>query len=199
MPKLTRTFVALPIPDVVVRQLAHLQRNLARRSPEIRWVESTGFHATLNFLGDVVDVDLNQVCKTVGEVVKEFERFEVTASGIGAFPNPVRPRVVWAGLTDEGNVLTQLHEAIAQALGKIGFRCEESRFHPHVTLGRSRNDRRSPPTDLTPLVEQFREWTGGTFQAREIIVYASELGPKGPTYTSLSQAFLRKRMSGSNP
>lgn len=190
MPKSTRTFIALPVPDPVGRKLAGLQEKLARQIPGVRWVDPAGFHVTLNFLGNVVDTDLHLVCQAVAEVVNAAEVFEASLEGVGAFPDPRRPRVIWAGVKAGGDSLAGLYNALATALAEIGYRSDEPRFHPHVTIGRIKNDGKSP-ADLTAVVASNGAWTGGPFRARELIVYASNLGSDGPVYTPLGRTRLR--------
>ncbi|MBO9370234.1 MAG: RNA 2',3'-cyclic phosphodiesterase, partial [Chloroflexi bacterium] len=49
-----RTFIAIVLPDPILRQLAQVQRQLERQAPpeSIRWVKPEGIHLTLKFLGD---------------------------------------------------------------------------------------------------------------------------------------------------
>ncbi len=147
MRETTRTFVAIPIPDPLGRQLARWQAALAPDVPGCRWVESAGqpFHITLAFLGDVPSRDLNELCLAVAAAVEPSGRFELTVEGLGAFPGPARPRVVWAGITavDPEPLLT-LREAVVRAATESGYRPDDPRFHPHVTLGRIKFDRTPP-------------------------------------------------------
>ena len=52
---------------------------------------------TLAFLGDVAELDLNRVCQAVAAAAAPFPRFDLRLEGVGAFPEPARPRVIWAG------------------------------------------------------------------------------------------------------
>jgi len=197
VPKSTRTFIALPLPEPVGRKLAGLQEKLARQLSGVRWVEPAGFHVTLNFLGNVVDTDLHLVCKAAAEVVCAAEALEANLEGVGAFPDPSRPRVIWAGISTGGEPLTELHHGLARALAALGYRSDEPRFHPHVTIGRIKNVGK-PSTDLTSIVASNRTWSGGSFQARELLVYASNLGSDGPVYSPLGRARLRTAKRDSN-
>jgi RNA 2',3'-cyclic 3'-phosphodiesterase len=98
MPKTTRTFVAIAIPTPQGEKLTRLQQQLAPQVPAARWSASPPFHLTLAFLGDVADGDLNAVCTAVATACLAFPPFDLRLEGVGAFPNPARPRVIWAGL-----------------------------------------------------------------------------------------------------
>ena len=100
MRETTRTFIAIAIPEPLNRELADLQRTLSSEVAGCRWTSSLPFHATLAFLGDVRNRDLNDLCDSHSpRAPATFEPFEVHLEGLGAFPSASRPRVLWAGLT----------------------------------------------------------------------------------------------------
>ena len=199
MPKTTRTFVAFGIPATLGERLARLQTQLAAQIPEVRWSETRPFHLTLAFLGDVADVDLNPVCKAVSAASGPFAPFTMRIEGVGAFPSPARPRVLWAGLTAAKSTVFELQKAIVQALSAVGYRPEDQRFTPHTTLGRIKSDRRDPLAhDLTSILKPLQSWSGGEFQVNEVITYASTLSKAGPVYAPLARAPLTgKNQTGS--
>jgi 2'-5' RNA ligase len=195
----TRTFIAIPLPDLVGQRLAGWQRELAPEFPGCRWVEPQPFHITLAFLGDVPNRDLNALCLAVAAAAEPFGRFELRVEGLGAFPGPARPRVVWAGITaDELGPLGELRTAVVRAANQAGYRPDDPRFHPHVTLGRIRSDR-GRPCDLTEIVRCEQGRSAGSFPVVEVVTYASTLGPKGATYAPLNRARLKgKKAEGSH-
>ncbi len=190
MPKTTRTFVAIAIPAPLGEKLTRLQRELAPAIPAARWSSSPPFHLTLAFLGDVPDGDLNPVCRAVAEACGPLSAFDLRLEGVGAFPSPSRPRVIWAGLlAPEGSPLVELHKAIVKALTKVGYRPDDQRFTPHATLGRIRQDRRGgQAADLTAALQPLQNWSGGTFEVTEVVTFASTLTPEGPIYAPLARA-----------
>jgi 2'-5' RNA ligase len=191
MREATRTFIAIPIPDPIGRQLIGWQEALAPEIPGCRWVESQPLHITLAFLGDVPNRDLNELCLAVAEAAEPSSPFELNVEGLGAFPGPSRPRVVWAGITAEDlGPLTALRQSIVGAATRVGYRPDDPRFHPHVTLGRIRSDR-GRPCDLTEIVRRQQSHSAGSFPAVEVVTYASTLGPRGAAYAPLNRARLK--------
>ncbi len=195
----TRTFIAIPLPDPVGQQLAAWQRELAPGIPACRWVEARPFHITLAFLGDVPNRDLNDLCLVVAAAAEPYGRFELRVQGLGAFPSPARPRVVWAGITgDDLGPLGELRTAVVRAATQASYQPDDPRFHPHVTLGRIRSDR-GRPCDLTELVRREQGRSAGAFPVFEVVTYASTLGPEGATYAPLNRARLKgKKAEGSH-
>jgi RNA 2',3'-cyclic 3'-phosphodiesterase len=195
MRETTRTFIAIPIPDPVGPQLVRWQQALAPEIPGCRWVESQPLHITLAFLGDVPNRDLNELCLSVAAAAEPFGRFELKVEGLGAFPSPGRPRVVWAGImADDLGPLAALREAVVRAATQVGYRPDDPRFHPHVTLGRMKSER-GRPCDLTELVRREQTRSAGSFPVIEVVTYASTLQPRGATYAPLNRARLKGKKS----
>ena len=131
----------------------------------------------------------------MAEAARPFPRFDVRLEGLGAFPNPARPRVIWAGLTaGDLSPLIELQKAVSRAASGAGYRPDDQRFNPHITLGRIKSDRRGPrPPDLTQTLERYRNWSGGSFALTEVVTFGSSLTPEGPIYTPLAKAPLAGR------
>jgi RNA 2',3'-cyclic 3'-phosphodiesterase len=193
MQQTTRTFVAIEVPESLGQKLVRLQTELAPLVPGYRWTAVQPFHATLAFLGDVKDHDLNEVCNAVeagtraGPDSSAFPAFPVQLQGVGAFPNPAKGRVVWVGITaPDPKPILDLRQAIVHALARTRYRSDDRHFHPHITLGRKKSNRSRGP-DLTEVIERFRGWAGGSFTVTEITTFASTLGPAGPAYAALAK------------
>jgi 2'-5' RNA ligase len=188
MPKRIRTFVAIELPGPVRHRLAALADELADVLPSAKWVEPENIHLTLKFLGDVDDPDLYTVCKTAQQVAARFAPFEIAVAGVGAFPDAQRPRIIWGGVTAGGAELMALQGELDRAFSALGYPHEERPFTPHITLGRARrgfSDRR-----FAEAVEQQKGWRGGELLVEEILVFSSQLGPDGPTYTIMGRGEL---------
>jgi 2'-5' RNA ligase len=196
MPDTTRTFIAIPVPEPQGENLLSLQAKLAPEVPGCRWTASLPFHVTLAFLGDVPNRDLNDLGQAVGSAVESFQPLELRLEGLGAFPSPGKPYVVWAGLTTpDKQRLQDLHKAVVRAAGRGGHGPRDSRFHPHVTLGRIKSGPHGG-CDLTALIQQHQDWSAASFPVHEVVTFASVLGPGGATYTALHHAPLKGKTAG---
>jgi 2'-5' RNA ligase len=195
MRETTRTFIAIPIPDPIGPKLVRWQQALAPEIPACRWVETQPMHLTLAFLGDVPSCDLNALCLAVAAAAEPSGRFELKVQGLGAFPTPAQPRVIWAGIAaDDLGPLMALREAVVRAATDAGYRPEDPRFHPHVTLGRLKSER-GRPCDLTALFRREQARTAGVFPVVEVVTYASTLESRGVSYAPLNRARLKGKKS----
>lgn len=180
-----RAFVAIEVSDDLRRSLRRLQERLEPVAKGVRWVKPELVHLTLKFLGEVPDFAAPRACALVGDCAKEVRPFSLTFSGLGAFPSPDRPRVIWTGAEDDPAVMAELSSALDKALTEVGVGREKRGFRPHLTLGRVRRPRPQPDLAL-----ELRKGSGETFGevlVTEIVLMQSELRPSGPIYTPLSR------------
>jgi 2'-5' RNA ligase len=182
-----RTFVAIELGSDVRTRAAALIERLRTAQADVKWVDPTNLHWTLQFLGEVDAREIAEVCQSVVMAVTDLPVFEVEARGAGAFPQIHRPRTIWMGVSRGAEQLTTLHGAIEQALVPLGFRAENRRFVPHLTLGRVRGGPNAS-ADLSELLEKHGDYPGGMMDVAEVTVFSSDLSRSGPKYDVLATA-----------
>jgi 2'-5' RNA ligase len=184
-----RTFIAIELDETIEDALADLQEQLKAKVPRdsVRWVKSEGIHLTLKFLGNVPANRIEEVERTLTQACVGFPAFSFSVGGLGCFPNPRRPRVVWVGVQEESGTLKRLQKAIEDGMERLGFPPEGRRFHAHLTLGRTQ--RRASSGDvrrLGQLVEETDIGELGRMEARAVSLMKSDLKPTGAVYTQLA-------------
>jgi len=152
----------------------------------VKWVDASGIHLTVKFLGEVDGSRVDSICGGASEAVGGTKPFHLPVGEFGAFPTPKRPRVLWVGCANLP-VLELLADAVEREMSQLGFEPEGRAFRPHVTIGRVRRDAR--PSDLRGLdrvleaLEFFEEPPVASLD-----VMRSHLGTKGPRYECLHAA-----------
>ena len=186
-----RTFIAVDVGTIIRDRLIEMQASLAKEVADVKWVEPDNLHLTLLFLGEVNDRDLLTVCRCVSKATVARAAFPLEVRGIGCFPNPRRPRVLWAGIAEGAEELIALHADLEPPLLEQGcYRREERRYTPHITLGRVNDEQAAEP--IAKLLPKHQAWSGGHTMVKEILVMSSELTSKGPTYAILSRGRMSK-------
>lgn len=183
---MTRTFLALELPDAVRHALRRKIDHLGRAMPEVRWVDPAGLHLTLAFLGELDDERLDAATQAAADVAGAHAPFTLRLGGVGTFGSARSPRVIWVDVAGERARLLQLQAALADDLEGRGFPREERPFSPHLTLARIKK----PVSDdaLTALARVQREpATRLTWQIEAISVMKSELARPAARYTALSR------------
>ncbi len=184
-----RTFIAVDMARPQKDRLLAVQESLTRAGVGVKWVEEENLHVTLLFLGEVDDRDVVKVCSAVTKCCAEHAGFNVSLGGISGFPNPRRPRIIYAGIEEGAEELKALHDALEPPLLDLGcYRREDRPYTPHVTLGRVQSDGGSDT--VAEALTRYADWQGGTSAVREVLVMSSELHRDGPVYTVLSRGKL---------
>ena len=182
-----RCFVAVTAPEAIRGRAADIQDALQRR-PEllgIRWLKPDAFHITLKFLGDVPVEDLSYIAQQLSIVSQGCRPTQIRLDRLGVFPNAKRPRVLWWGPDPETvpAELRAVHFHVQEALHLLGFEKEDRPFHPHLTLGRIRDN-----VDPSRVAEALLETESGLetdFPIRRIDLMESRLHPQGAVYETL--------------
>jgi len=190
-----RTFIAIELDETINTALTDLQEQLKVKVPQgsVRWVRSEGIHLTLKFLGDVPADRIGEIERALAQACAGFPAFSVSVEGLGCFPDPRRPCVVWVGVREESGTLRRLQKAIEDGMEKLGFAPEGRKFDAHLTLGRTQ--RRASSGDvrrLGQLVSETDIGSLGQMEARSVSLIKSDLRPTGAVYTRLAAVELEK-------
>lgn len=176
-----RTFLAIDVAPAIHAALAELMHELARTGAAVRWVHDAGLHATVKFLGGVPAQRLPALRDALTDAIGTTPPLRAAVRGLGLFPNPKRPRVVWAGLACQP--LTAVAARVDRALAPLGFAAENRPYHAHITLGRVKDMRGWPP--LAAALAAHRDDDFGVCAISELIAYRSDLRRDGALYTKL--------------
>jgi 2'-5' RNA ligase len=178
-----RLFVALELsPEVHAAVLSVVER-LRDADADLRWVRPDGMHLTLKFIGEVAADKLEPLHEALLRVKSEAP-VRLAFRGLGYFPNPRRPRVLWIGVEASEN-LAPLAAQVEAALEPLGIPAEKRAYVPHLTLGRFRSDRRLP--QLQERIAELPSTDFGGFAARAFALFQSKLSPHGAQYARLEE------------
>jgi 2'-5' RNA ligase len=184
-----RTFIAVDVGAEIRAAAVALQQRLARTGAEVKWAGAESMHVTLLFLGEVDELEVVSVCRVVKDVAGREPPFPLRVSGVGAFPTPRRPKIVWAGITDGAEPLRRLYAKLEERLLELGcYRKEERAYTPHLTLGRVKGEKDG--LALAAELPKLLAWDGGQTVVDEVLVFSSELTRDGPEYTVLGRGGL---------
>ncbi len=197
-----RSFVAIELEEparaAIIAYLAALRGSV----DGVAWTPPENLHLTLKFLGSVAPEGLRALTAPLAALATVRPVFAMTFAGVGAFPSAARPRVLWVGA--HAPELVPLAKAVDVESAVAGVAAEDRPYHPHVTLGRVRRapaalrhppgahggaaalDRREPPAIRTVLAaDQARAF--GACEARALVLFRSDAGPKGARHTPLER------------
>lgn len=175
-----RLFVAIDIPAEIKDALRCFVSRL-RPTAKIGWSPIDNLHITTKFIGEWPEPRLDEMKRTLASAPVA-GAIDITVKGLGWFPNPRRPRVLWAGV-EGGEPLRALARATEQAAARLGVSIEQRDYSPHLTLARIREA--VSLERLNQTLESFPAGCGfdfGSFSARQFFLYLSA----GGKYTQLA-------------
>lgn len=180
-----RAFVAVPVP--ALPELAALADELKDVPADLGVTRPDKHHLTLSFLGDVPDDATPALASALDGAVAGEAAFTLHLHGVGAFPNPERPRVIWAGARPEP-AITRLAERVRAGLAAAGHPGDDKPFRVHLTLARARTPSGAPAA--AAFVRRNAERALPDLPVRDVRLYRSTLKPTGAEYEALHVARL---------
>ncbi|MCX8015359.1 MAG: RNA 2',3'-cyclic phosphodiesterase [candidate division WOR-3 bacterium] len=176
-----RAFIAVEIPEKVRAEIAQLIDRFAKNEPSVKWVKEDNLHITLLFLGEIDNDFLEKSINQLNGVARIKKGFRMSLKNFGAFPSQRSPRVLWIGIEQGAQELIDLQTAVESAFTTIGYKPEERKFHPHLTIGRVR-DR---IINAEPIFSTT--YQSDVFNVKSIVLFKSTLTPQGPIYDKIRE------------
>lgn len=182
--KLHRVFIAIELPDEVIKEVARVQEVLRGRKFTGKMTELENLHLTLKFLGGINSEKVEEVRRRLREI--EFSEFEAKLERAGSFSFRGNPRIVWIKIGGKG--IFELQKKVDEKMRECGFKVEE-RFMSHMTIARIKyvKDKKG-----------FIEYVNGIglkeikFKVKEFKLKESELREIGPVYRDVESYGSRK-------
>jgi 2'-5' RNA ligase len=182
MEKRHRIFIAINLPQDIKKELSSFYDKW--QELPAKWTAKDNLHITLEFLGDLTDIEIGDACKIVKEVAKRHNSFTINLNKIlYGPPNKMPPKMIWAE-GEKSDELVDLKEDLQECLlEKVRFRPESRGFVTHITLARiSEWEFRKFEPEERPEVNENVDLM---FTVESIEVMESELKRGGPVYTIL--------------
>lgn len=183
-----RAFVAVDSCAEAKAAVRGVQRQLDEVLPHggVRWTKPDQLHLTLWFLGDVPSPRLPELSGALGGALAGAGRFRLRLDGLGAFPSPQAPRVLWVGLAGDLTRLLDVQGRVARAAGEFGDHQEARPFHPHLTLGRVNRTEARVSRAFQAFLAEARNPAPCEWEVREVRLLRSQLRPSGAEYSELA-------------
>ena len=188
MTETLRAFIAVDLSESVRSALGQVQEVLERQRFRVKWVRPANIHLTLKFLGNIEGADVEKISGAMVQVAKDRKALSLVAKGIGVFPDIRRPRVIWAGLSGQVEMLQDMQRSLEGHLADLGFPKESRGFKAHLTLGRVKG--KIDSERLEAAMSKCAGFESKPFDVNRIILFKSELRPSGAVYTPVQEVSL---------
>jgi len=185
---LARLFVAVEIEDrSVLSRIIGVRDQILGLGVDVKPVEDENIHLTLRFLGDVEEPLIPSIERAL-EPLAAIKPFRMRVRGLGAFPDPRSPRVVWVGVGEGAEVLRSMRGMLDRGLRGLRVYEDEHSFTPHITIARVRG--RANIDRLSRYIEENADIDLGFSSVTRVVLKRSTLTPRGPIYSDVRRVFL---------
>ncbi|CUR55615.1 2'-5' RNA ligase [metagenome] len=168
-----RMFVAAVPPEEVLADLDEFWQ-VRRDAAGFRSSAPESWHLTLAFLAEVRERQLDGLLERLEQAVAKRSRFDLVIAGGGAFPDPLRAKVLYAGVAGDTDELGRLVTGARLAASTAGVAVDGARFHPHLTLARF-----GRPAQVARWIQVLDTYRGPPWTVEEVALVESHLG-EGP-------------------
>lgn len=168
-----RLFIAALLPKEIREQLSNYIDSLRYQYDGVKWEKSEKLHITLKFLGDLEQSKIDEISDLLLKLALGYSAFNLTLEELGGFPNLKKPRILYAGLSNNRQ-LSKFVNVLDEHLAELGFEKEGRKFIPHITIGRVKKAMN---------IQDSPEMLQSSFNSNEIGLIKSELHPGGSIYS----------------
>jgi 2'-5' RNA ligase len=175
-----RLFYAVDLPDDIKDVIAPVVSSLRDLGRDVRPVGRHGFHLTLLFLGDQPASAIADFAEFGSNAVAPARPCQLALGLPGFFP-----RVSFLTLKGETETLAVISSVLNDSCADYLEQPETRPFKPHVTLARHKS--RIDPRQKERIVELFAPFEGRSWTADELVLFESELTPKGAIYSAVER------------
>lgn len=181
---LIRTFIAVDLDPVFLKPIQEIQKKF--EDFDLKFVNPDIVHITLKFLGDVEESEIPLLAAALDSLT--CEPFEAIIEGIGLFPKPANPKVLWLGAS--GN-FEALHEELERVLKPFKFEKDQRKFTAHATLARVKFLKKPKKTVFFETLQELKDIKLGSMLVEKVVLKKSTLTPQGPIYETLHTTYLK--------
>ena len=181
-----RCFIAIDVENSdIIAKISKVMQALNFFGNKLKLVETGNIHLTLRFLGGLPKSIVDEIIEVLDTV--DYHPFTITLKGLGVFPTPSRPRVIWVGIEEGVEDLKKLVTRINTALRRLRLPPPDKPFSPHVTIARVKR-----PVDTGKLMRilDAHATEFGPMLVDRIRLKKSTLTSRGPIYTILYEKLL---------
>ena len=183
MKALIRTFIAVELDPGFTEKIRELQDRFS--DFDLKFVDPGLVHITLKFLGDVDESMIPSLSSALDSIT--CEPFEARVGGLGVFPKPANPKVLWLGAT--GN-FRALHDDVENLLKPFKFEKDNREFTAHATLARVKFLNKDKKNAFINTVREFKDVEIGSMWVNKVLLKKSTLTPEGPIYETLHTVYM---------
>jgi RNA 2',3'-cyclic 3'-phosphodiesterase len=175
-----RLFFAIDLPREIKEKISPAIISLRELGAHVRPVGRESMHLTMLFLGEQPGNIIPELVSIATQAVSGARPCDVSIGPAGFFP-----RVSFLTLIGEIETLIMVSRSLSTECAGYLERPEDRPFKAHITIARHKQNIR--PQEKARITELFSKYAALAWTCRELVLYESDLTPKGPIYKALER------------
>lgn len=127
-----RVFYAVTFQEETKEKLIEYKNLVSNNSVKGRFTNKNNLHLTLEFIGEVDEKELSSLTNILYKLKNPPK--ELITSHIGSFKRRDKD-IIWLGIEENKELIT-LQRNLRNLLINNGFKIEDRKYKPHITIGR---------------------------------------------------------------
>lgn len=129
-----RTFIGADFSRDIKESIAGIQNIVRENSERGRFKYVGNFHLTLKFLGEIEQIKVPEIGRTLKSIASNHRRIRLNIDKIGYFDGKGSIHALWLGFSGELDKLSSLYSDIDEGMHKLGIKKEIKAYTPHITI-----------------------------------------------------------------
>ena len=185
-----RAFFSIELPKTAKEEINKQLINKLKKAihhPALRWTKEKNLHITLQFLGQLDALDVNDLIKNVKNELEHTPPFYLELGQLELFPTLYKARVITLSVGPT-EILLDLAKKVSNGIIKTQYPIEMRPYRGHLTLARLTHPHPTPLSLSDIAAPHFDK-----ILIDEVILYRSEPAENGSHYTELAKLPLRSQ------
>tara|TARA_B100000959_G_C14893413_1_gene587738 strand:+ start:468 stop:1031 length:564 start_codon:yes stop_codon:yes gene_type:complete len=133
-----KIFIGFKVPRKIIDTISMVRSTINKDDRFFNWSSGNNLHLTLLFLGSQDISTIDKISSASKKVFSNFNNFEITIDGTGTFFKKNGHQILWLGINNGKQNLEKVNYELKTALEKILKLNLDSKFTPHITIGRKK-------------------------------------------------------------
>lgn len=129
-----RVFLGIQIPKFVKKMF---WERISKLNLKGNIYESENYHITLNFIGNIDEILIDDIAEICKDVASKRDLFEVCIGGLNYFVKKNK-KILWIDNVEGKEYLKDLYDDLSVGLSKLGLEYTDQ-YIPHMTIARNVN------------------------------------------------------------
>ena len=131
-----RVFIGIELSKDVKEHLDKVSRLIQKTSYKGNVTLYDNYHITLKYIGHATSEDIDTLENMIDYIAEKHQPFTLSIEDMGSFIKKGK-HIVWMGVNHGKKALKDVYDAFEELMVDNGFKKDERKYQPHITLGKN--------------------------------------------------------------